>query len=139
MFPHDCARTRRSFLTGTLAATGAGAGLTLLSSRPALSEESDINIVGPKKGYSPQIGTLASMMAWMRVSVLRSVNGMSQSELDFLLDDKANSTGALLMHLAATDRIYQVATFEGADVNNLPASYKEKWGAAMDLGEPARK
>jgi hypothetical protein len=48
------------------------------------------------------------MMAWMRMSVLRSVNGMSQSELDFLLDDKANSTGALLMHLAATDRIYQV-------------------------------
>ncbi len=43
------------------------------------------------------------------------------------------------MHLAATDRIYQVATFEGADVNNLPASYKEKWGVAMDLGEPARK
>ena len=42
------------------------------------------------------------------MSVLRSVNGMSQSELDFLLDDKANSTGASLMHLAATDRIYQV-------------------------------
>ena len=41
------------------------------------------------------------MMAWMRMSVLRSVNGMSQSELDFLLDDKANSTGALLMLLAA--------------------------------------
>jgi uncharacterized damage-inducible protein DinB len=79
------------------------------------------------------------MMAWMRMSVLRSVNGMSQSELDFLLDDKANTTGALLMHLAATDRIYQVATFEGADVNKLPASYKEKWGVAMDLGEPARK
>jgi hypothetical protein len=139
MFPHDCAPTRRSFLTGTLAATGAGAGLMLLSPRPVLSEESDINIVGPRKGYSPQIGTLVSMMAWMRMGVLHSVNGMSQSELDFLLDDKANTIGALLMHLAATDRIYQVATFEGADVKNLPASYKEKWGVAMDLGEPARK
>jgi hypothetical protein len=139
MFPHDCSPTRRSFLTRTLAATGAAAGVTLLSPKPAMSEESDINIVGPKKGYSPQIGTVVSMMAWMRAGVLRSVNGMSQSELDFLLDDKANTTGALLMHLAATDRIYQVATFEGADVNNLPASYKEKWGVAMDLGEPARK
>ena len=54
------------------------------------------------------------MMAWMRMSVLRSVNGMSQSELDFLLDDKANSTGALLMHLAAT---FIRCRFEGADVN----------------------
>ena len=139
MFPHDCAPTRRNFLAGTLAATGAAAGMMLISPRSALSEENGINIVGPKKGYSPQLGILASMMAWMRTGVLRSVNGMSQSELDFLLDAKANTIGALLMHLAATDRIYQVATFEGADVNNLPASYKEKWGVAMDLGEPARK
>ena len=139
MFPHDCAPTRRNFLAGTLAATGAAAGMMLISPRSALSEENGINIVGPKKGYSPQLGILASMMAWMRTGVLRSVNGMSQSELDFLLDDKANSTGALLMHLAATDRIYQVATFEGTHVNNLPASYKEKWGVAMDLGDPARK
>jgi hypothetical protein len=34
--------------------------------------------------------------------------GMSQNDLDFLLDDKANRIGALLMHLAATDRIYQI-------------------------------
>src|SRR5437764_5701026 len=75
MFPHDCAPTRRNFLAGTLAATGAAAGMILISPMSALSEESDINIVGPKKGYSPQIGTLASMMAWMRTGVLRSVNG----------------------------------------------------------------
>ena len=79
------------------------------------------------------------MMAWMRAVVLKSVKGMSQTELDFLLDDKANTIGALLLHLAATDRLYQVATFEGADVKNLPASYTEKWGVAMDLGDPARK
>src|SRR5207245_3892518 len=130
MFPHDCPPTRRNFLAGTLAATGAAAGMMLISPSSALSEESEINIVGPKKGYSPQIGTLVSMMVWMRMVILESVKGMSQSEVDFLLDDKANTTGALLMHLAATDRIYQVATFEGADVNNLPASYKEKWGVA---------
>jgi hypothetical protein len=50
MFSHDCAPTRRNFLAGTLAATGGAAGMVLLSPRPALSEESDINIVGPKKG-----------------------------------------------------------------------------------------
>ena len=139
MFPRDCVPSRRSFLSGTFALTSAAAGLTMFSPKLALSEESDANIIGPKKGYSAQIGTLVSMMAWMREVVLKSVKGMSQSELDFLLDDKANAIGALLMHLAATDRIYQVATFEGADVKNLPASYKEKWGVAMELGEPARK
>ena len=79
------------------------------------------------------------MMTWMRSSVLRSVKGMSQKDLDFLLDEKANTIGALLMHLAATDRIYQINTFEQNPLKELPASYKEKWGVAMDLGEPARK
>lgn len=105
----------------------------------AVSEADDVNIIGPKKGYTPQVGTLVSMMAWMRAPVLRSVKGMSQKDLDWLLDDKANTIGALLMHLAATDRIYQINTFEGNSLKELPASYKEKWEVAMDLGDPARK
>jgi len=71
--------------------------------------------------------------------MLSSVKGMSQKDLDFLLDEKANTVGALLMHLAATDRIYQLNTFEGNSLKELPAAYKEKWEVAMDLGEPARK
>jgi hypothetical protein len=43
------------------------------------------------------------MMTWMRASVLRSVRGLSQKDLDYLLDAKANSIGALLLHLAATE------------------------------------
>jgi uncharacterized damage-inducible protein DinB len=139
MFSHDCAPSRRRFLSDTFALTSTVAGLTIFSPESALSEESDANIIGPKKGYSPQIGTLVSMMSWMRAVVLKSVKGMSQSELDFLLDANANTIGALLLHLAATDRLYQAASFEGADVKNLPDSYKEKWGVPMDLGEPARK
>jgi hypothetical protein len=41
--------------------------------------------------------------------------------------------------VAATDRLYQINTFEGNSLKDLPSSYKEKWGVAMDLGEPARK
>jgi len=104
-----------------------------------VSEESDVNIIGPKKGYSPQIGTLVSMMTWMRSTMLRSVKGMSQKDLDYLLDADSNSIGALLMHLAATDRIYQINTFEGNPLKELPASFKEKWEIAMELGELARK
>jgi len=65
--------------------------------------EAGVNIIGPKEGYSPQIGTLVSMMTWMRMVVLMSVKGMNQEDLDFLLDNKANRIGALLLHLAATD------------------------------------
>lgn len=138
MFPPECAPTRRQFMMTGAAFTTAAAGLTLLSV-PAVSEDSDINILGPKKGYSPQIGTLVSMMTWMRSVALMSVKGMSQKDLDHLFDPNANTIGSLLMHLAATDRIYQLNTFEGNSLKELPASYKEKWGVAMELGEPARK
>lgn len=138
MFPSECEPSRRNFLkTAAAFATGAS-GIALLSDM-AISEDADVNILGPKKGYSPQLGTLVSMMTWMRMVVLMSVKGMTQKDLDFLLDDKANTIGALLMHLAATDRIYQINTFEGNPLKDLPASYKDKWAVAMDLGEPARK
>lgn len=138
MFPSDCAPTRRQFFMTAAAVTTAASGLTLVSI-PAVSEETDLNIIGPKKGYSPQIGTLVSMMTWMRSTMLHSVKGMSQKDLDFLFDSNSNTIGSLLMHLAATDRIYQINTFEGQDLKELPASYKDKWGVAMELGEPARK
>ena len=138
MFPSECTPSRRHFLMTAAAFTTGVSALTLLS-QPALSEDAEVNIIGPKKGYSPQIGTLVSMMTWMRMVLLMSVKGMSQKDLDYLLDDKANTIGALLMHLAATDRIYQLNTFEGNSLKELPSSYKEKWSVAMDLGEPARK
>jgi uncharacterized damage-inducible protein DinB len=138
MFPAECAPSRRHFLKTAGAFTTAVSGLTLLAP-PAFSEDADVNVIGPKKGYSPQIGTLVSMMTWMRMVLLMSVKGMSQKDLDYLLDDKANTIGALLMHLAATDRIYQINTFEGNPLKELPSSYKEKWNVAMELGEPARK
>jgi len=138
MFPAECAPTRRTFVKTAAALATAIPGLALVPEL-ADSEEADVNIIGPKKGYSPQIGTLVSMMTWMRSVVLMSVKGMSQKDLDYLFDANSNTIGSLLMHLAATDRIYQVNTFEGNNLKELPASYKEKWGIAMELGEPARK
>ncbi len=138
MFPSECAYSRRNFLKTATAFTTGVSGLALMPEL-AVSEESDLNIIGPKKGYSPQIGTLVSMMTWMRSTVLRSVKGMTQKDLDFLLDDKANTIGALLLHLAATDSFYHAVTFQGIAMKDLPESFKEKWGMPMELGEPARK
>src|SRR5437762_7556136 len=108
MFPSECMPSRRSFLKTGAALTAGFSGVPLLP-QPPDSQESD-TIVGPRKGYSPEIGTLVSMMAFMREQVLSSVKGMSQQDLDFLLDAKANRIGALLMHLAAVESIYQLNT-----------------------------
>jgi len=137
MFPLECVPNRRNFLKA--AAIAAAASGLVAAPHSAFSQDADANIIGPRKGYSPQIGTLVSMMTWMRTTVLHSVKDMSQKDLDYLLDEKANTIGALLMHLAATDRIYQINTFEGNPLKELPSAYKEKWGVAMELGEPARK
>ncbi|HEY2646089.1 MAG TPA: twin-arginine translocation signal domain-containing protein, partial [Candidatus Acidoferrales bacterium] len=89
---------RRNFLKASAVLTTGLAGLSMFP-QPALSEDSDAFIVGPKKGYSPQIGTVVSEMGFMRWQVLHSVKDMTQKDLDFLLDDKANRIGALLLHL----------------------------------------
>ena len=138
MFPIECAPTRRSFLRSAALFSTAASGLALLP-QSSVSADSEDNIIGPRPGYSPQIGTLVSMMTWMRGTVLSSVKGLTENDLDHLIDDKANSIGSLLLHLAATDRIYQINTFAGNPLKELPESYKEKWGAAMELGDAARK
>jgi hypothetical protein len=129
---------RREFLKGSAALTAGVAAFTALA-EPSFSEETDLFIVGPKKGYTPQIGTLVSQMAFMRWQILNSVKGMSQKDLDFLLDDKANRIGALLLHLVAVEKFYQLNTLDGLAPGKIPDTWKEKWGMPMELGDPARK
>lgn len=127
-------RSRRRFLW----MTAAGAAIPALNANAA--EEPAPNVFGPRPGYSNQIGTLVSEMTWMREAAIRSAKGLTQEQLDFLLDDKANRIGALLFHLAATERLYQLNTFDNVGIQELekyPAF--QEWGVAMDLGEPARK
>ncbi|MGA8150240.1 MAG: DUF664 domain-containing protein [Terriglobales bacterium] len=128
---------RRSFLKATATATVGIAGLR--APELAWPEEADENIIGPKPGFSPQIGTLVSMLTWMRMVVLYSVKGMTQKDLDYLFDPNANTIGALLLHLAATETYYQMHTFEGKKWDSWPDSVKQKWDIPMNLGEPARK
>ncbi|MFD2245523.1 DinB family protein [Pontibacter ruber] len=100
------------------------------------SIEEGINIIGPRQGFSPQIGTLVSMMNWMRMVVLGSVQQMTVEELDYLHDAKANTIGAMLLHLAATERFYQVNTFEGKPWERAE---NRQWDIPLNLGAAARK
>ncbi len=129
---------RRTFVAATASIATGFAGLSLAAS-PAFSKDEDINILGPKPGFSPQIGTLVSEMTWMRMVVLHSVKGMSQKDLDHLFDPNANTIGALLLHLAATETYYQMNTFEGKAWDSWPDAIKQKWDTPMNLGANARK
>jgi hypothetical protein len=137
---------RRNFLKTAAAFAGGVAGLSFLSAGPLAakppaagsSEDKDINIIGPKEGYSPQIGTLVSMMAWLRPEITGTVKGMTPEQLDWLLDGKANTIGALLYHLAATDAFYHEHTFKGVAWGHWDPSLDEKFGAAMELGDMGR-
>jgi hypothetical protein len=106
------------------------------SGKPEISEDS-LHIIGPKEGYSPHVGTLLSMMAWMRSVLLASVNNLNRVQLDELYDPGANTIGALLLHLAATERYYQISTFNWN--TEFKGDGKINWEAAMELGDRGRK
>lgn len=93
------------------------------------------NTIAPKKGYSTQIGTTVSMLEDLKRRVTNSVANLNTEETDFLLDEDANRIGALILHLAATEKYYQVYTFENRGFNS---EEKKKWETALNLGEKAR-
>ena len=82
------------------------------------------NEIKVTKGYSPQIGTTVAMLEDLKARVTNSVQNLNQEQPDFLLDDKANTVGAMIYHLAATEKYYQVYTFENRGYN---AKEKEMW------------
>ena len=83
-----------------------------------IKAEKGINIIGLRKGISPQLGILMSMMDRMRNSISMPVRDMTTEDLDYPVDDNADSIGAMLWHLPSTERFYQLHTFEGFKCGN---------------------
>jgi hypothetical protein len=131
---------RRSFL-GAAVTLATGICGSLLIPQPAQADSPELNIIGPKPGYSPQVGTFVSMLTWMREAngVLTATKGLTQADLDVLFDKKANSIGALMLHLAATETYYQMNTFEGKKWDSWSDAVKQQWDPAMNLGDAGRK
>ena len=130
---------RRDFIKQTAAMTAGLAGFGMLAEIAAAAPDTGVNIIGPKPGYSPQVGTMVSMLTWMQDAVVRPVQGMTKQDLDYLFDAHANSIGALLLHLAATETYYQMNTFQGIKWDSWPDAVKQKWDPAMNLGDAGRK
>lgn len=85
------------------------------------------------------IGTLLSTMNMMRAWVVRTVKDLNVAQLDFQVDNQSNSIGALLLHLAATERYYQLNTFEEMEWGTWNDEIKKAWDVPMNLGEEGRK
>jgi hypothetical protein len=131
--------TRRSFRRS---ATAAGVLFpTIGFTAKALAADTPVlpNVLGPRPGYSPQIGTLVSELTWIQRAVTAPVKGLNVEQLDWLLDKNANSIGALLLHLAATETYYGLHTFNGIEWGKWSAEISAKWDPAMELGDSGRK
>jgi hypothetical protein len=131
---------RRNFLESSLGLTAFGAGALVLPRNGyanMLPEDRNINLIGPIEGYAPQIGTLITMLDWLSNSVVSYNKKMTVEQLDYIHDKDSNSIGSLMMHLAATEVIYQDITFH--NLEDFTKENKAKWNVAMNLEEDARK
>jgi len=131
--------SRRSFLGGA-AALSAGILAPTVVSAAADTAPTGPDMLGPLPGYSPQIGTFVSQLTWMREvnRVLAATKKLTQADLDHLFDKDANSIGALMLHLAATETYYQMNTFDDVKWDSWPEEVKKKWDPAMNLGDAGR-
>jgi uncharacterized damage-inducible protein DinB len=139
----ECGFNRRTFLARSMAVTAGLSALSgaLLTPNTAQASDSNLNLLGPTFGYSPQIGSFVSMLTWMREAngVIRATKDLSMADLDYFFDPNANTIGALMLHLAATETYYQLNTFEGKKWDTWSDAIKQQWDPAMNLGDAGRK
>ena len=104
---------RRRFLqAAACVAAGAGFSVAPTVERAAWSREDDLHFIGPKPGYAPELGTLATMMAFMRNQVVHPVAGMKTDagrktikghDLDFYLTTLPKTRAHTLVELKKRD------------------------------------
>lgn len=142
MIPSQYHPNRRHFLKATAALTTGLTGITLFpvkaSSLQATTEDS-WGIVGPREGFSTHIGTMYSMLNMMRHMILAPVQGLTMEQLDYLHDANSNTIGSMLLHIAATERYFQLNTFDNMKWGTWSEDIKKKWDIPMKLGEEGRK
>jgi uncharacterized damage-inducible protein DinB len=90
----------------------------------------------PLPGYTPTIGRLVAMLTYARNTTLAAANALTREQLDHAHDARSNTIGALLAHIAAVERGYQVVTFEEREPS---AAETAAWSAALKLGDQGRR
>jgi len=130
--------SRRSFIGKTIALTSTLA-LTSLAFKPWEQDntiEEGLDVIGPRKGYTPLIGTLVSMLENMTSQVKRTIQNFTMEELDYQFDDDANTIGALILHITSSEKFHQIGTLENRPLNEEELKF---WYPARNLGHPSSK
>jgi len=93
-------------------------------------------LIDQKDGLSLEFSKLASMMEYTRETTLAEVKDLSVDQLDFLINDEANSIGMLLAHMVSVEKLYQINTFEKREFTEEDI---QMLNPGMDLGKAARE
>ena len=133
--------SRRKFFKKSAIITAGLISTPLISfAQPSTIPTSEsIYLIGQQEGYSPQIGTLLSTMTLARQLVIDTVKDLTVEQLDFQIDGQSNSIGAMLLHLAACERYFQLNTFDEMAWGTWSKEIKNEWDVPMHLGEKGRK
>lgn len=91
--------------------------------------------IKPAEGYTPQIGIMVDMLEDLKNRISDMTRDLNQEETDYMFDDKANSIGAMLMHIIATESYTHVETIEGRSWSDEEGKF---WGIAGGLGAESR-
>jgi len=92
--------------------------------------------IKPREGYTPQIGIIVDMLEELKDRLTEDLEGLSQEEIDYLFDDKANSVAAILMHIIANEVYYQTETLEGRPMTEEEVEF---WKFAGNLSDESRE
>lgn len=136
--------TRIRFLGGFSAPATLAASTKLLQAQDTSPAPPEPNVLGPRPGYSPQLGSFVSMLTWMREAngILSATKDLKPADLDYLFDANANTIGALMLHLAATETYDQMNTFDGLKWGTWSDEVKKngmpRWNWAIEVGTPSR-
>ncbi|MCW5515860.1 DinB family protein [Muriicola sp. Z0-33] len=91
--------------------------------------------IKPAEGYTPQIGIMVDMLQDLKERLHQDVKELDLAQTDFLFDENANSIGAILMHIMATESYTMVETLEDRQWTEEEAAF---WGVAGGLGAESR-
>ena len=70
-------------------------------------------LIHPLPDYTLQVGAVLAMMEMTRATTKKQVAKFNTAQLDWRIDDKANSIGMLLGHIAAVEEVFAIEYFEG--------------------------
>ncbi len=96
----------------------------------------ELYVIDKKEGVEWEFGKLLSMMEYTRVTTLAEVKELTIEQLDFLINDEANSIGMLLEHMNSVEKAYQIDTFEKREYTEEDI---QMLNPGLELGAAARE